>query len=80
MSVGRVIGLLVLVVVLYSVISQPAESASTVRDGAGHLSDAGTSMTTFLSQLSGGDSTTVGTQVESTPIGGVDTGDGSSRP
>lgn len=80
MTVGRVIGLLVLVVVLYAVITQPVQSASAVRGGAGHLSDAGTSMTTFLSQLSGGGSTSSGTgQVDVAPTGGVATGDGSSR-
>ena len=80
MSVGRVIGLLVLVVVLYSIITQPSQSAATTREGAGHLADAGSSVTVFLTELTGGSSAdmTTTSQTDSTPTGGVQAGDGST--
>lgn len=102
MSVGRVLGILVLIVVLYAVITQPTQSAATTREGMGHLADAGSSMTQFMSALGDGDGsatasdgsttsgggsttssdgvdTTSNTQVDETPSGGVDAGDGSTE-
>ena len=81
MSIGRVVGLLLLVVVVYAVITQPTASAAMTRDGVGHLGDAGTSLTTFMSALVGGDADSSGvestSQVDRVPQGGVGTGDGS---
>ena len=92
MSIGRVIGLLVLVVVLYAVITQPRTSASMARDGASSLLDAGDSVTSFMTSLvgnessssssssspSGSPSTTTTTRAKRYPAGGVETGDGST--
>ena len=93
MSIGRVIGLLVLVVVLYAVITQPQTSASMTREGASSLMDAGDSVTSFMTSLVGNDTSTsssnssdsTGSSDSSTstttnryPHGGVETGDGST--
>ena len=87
MSIGRVIGLLVLVVVLYAVITQPQNSATMTRDGAGSLMDAGDSVTSFMTSLVGSDRSSSdpsdssgSTRTATTtryPRGGVETGDGS---
>ena len=77
-SIGRVIGLLVLVLVLYAVISQPLNSAGMARDGAGHLGDAGGQAATFMTALFGGSTSDGSTDV--VPLGGAATGDGSSAP
>jgi LysM repeat protein len=47
-SLGRVVGILVLVLVLYAIISQPLTSAAMVRGGGSALQEAGTSMIQFL--------------------------------
>lgn len=51
---ARVIGLVVLVIVLYAVITQPEESAATTRDGASMLGEAGSSFVVFTRDLMGG--------------------------
>jgi hypothetical protein len=83
MSIGRVVGLLLLVVVIYAVITQPTASAAMTRDGVGHLGDAGSSLTTFMTALvgsatdNGSSGVTSSSQVDEVPDGGVSTGDGS---
>ena len=77
MTLGRLVGLLVLVLVLYAVISQPVQMASSTRDGMGHLMDAGTRMTQFMSELVTPGSAS---QISSVPAGGAATGDGSYAP
>jgi len=54
MSIGRLLGLVLLVIVLYSVISQPLSSAAMVRSGIQGLGSAGTSLTQFMSGLGAG--------------------------
>jgi LysM repeat protein len=54
--VGRLIGLLVLLVVLYAIITQPVSSAAMVRSGLTSLSSAGTSLTHFTSSVVTGNS------------------------
>jgi hypothetical protein len=84
MSLGRVIGTLVVILVLYAIISDPQESAGTVRDGVSTAGDAGSSITVFfssiVSDLAGAtgarSSTGIGDPVY--PDGGVETGDGST--
>ncbi|GLZ56292.1 LysM domain-containing protein [Actinomycetospora sp. NBRC 106378] len=48
MSVGRVVGILVVVLVLYAIVSQPLTSAAMVRGGGNALQEAGTSMIQFV--------------------------------
>jgi len=83
-SIGRVLGILLLIVVLYAVITQPQASASMTRNGMGHLGAAGTSLATFMTALVGRNTSTGGStglnrtsQVNVVPRGGVNTGDGS---
>jgi LysM repeat protein len=47
-SVGRVVGILVVVLVLYAIVSQPLTSAAMVRGGGNALQEAGTSMIQFV--------------------------------
>jgi hypothetical protein len=79
MSVGRVIGTLVVIIVLYAIITQPATAAQTTRGAAGTLGDAGSSVIVFLQSLTGGTTSSSYTQVNGVPYGGVATGDGSYR-
>ncbi|MCD2188959.1 LysM peptidoglycan-binding domain-containing protein [Actinomycetospora soli] len=48
MSLGRVVGILVLALVLYAIVSQPLTSAATVRNGGDALQEAGTSLIQFV--------------------------------
>ena len=89
---ARVIGTIVIILVLYAIISNPSGAASTTRDGASTLADAGSSITVFLSNVvndvavSTGSTTSNGTTTTTTrdgttyyyPSGGVETGDGST--
>ena len=80
---GRVIGTIVVLLVLYAIISAPAQAASTTREGASNLADAGSSVVVFLNSVvnnlaaSTGSTTSSGQHVY--PRGGVETGDGSTR-
>jgi len=95
MRIGRVLGLVLLVIVLYSVISQPQSSAAMVRSGMQGLGSAGTSLTQFMSGVAAGAPSGVTTtspsgvtttrsrttgQVGQVPVGGAATGDGSTEP
>ena len=79
MTLGRIVGLLVLVVVLYAIITAPAASAGMVKSGGGALAAAGSGLIVFLDNVvhpgagTTGSSSTLGV----TPTGGVATGDGS---
>ena len=53
---GRVIGVVVLLVVLYAIVTQPLTSASMVRSGLDGLASAGTSMIQFVSSVASGTS------------------------
>jgi len=82
---GRVIGTVVILLVLYAIISDPLESAATTRNGVSALGDAGTSITVFLStvvdDLAVNTGSTSSSQLDdstSRPRGGVETGDGST--
>ncbi|MFC5064632.1 LysM peptidoglycan-binding domain-containing protein [Actinomycetospora atypica] len=73
MNVGRVVGVLVLILVLYAIITQPLNSAAMARSGGSSLAEAGTSVRQFLTSLdfngsSGGSSAsrTAGTRDGST--------------
>ncbi|WP_433782994.1 hypothetical protein ACQPX6_23950 [Actinomycetospora sp. CA-101289] len=84
MSLGRVIGTLVVILVLYAIVTAPQEAASSVQDGASTAADAGTSITVFFSSIvsdvagatGARSSTGIGDPVY--PDGGVETGDGST--
>lgn len=70
-SIGRVIGVLALVLVLYAIITQPLTSATMARQGGSELASAGTSVREFLTSLdfngsSGGSSESGGTTPTST--------------
>lgn len=88
-SLGRVVGALVLILVLYAVISQPQNMAAMTRDGAGHLANMGQGLSQFMTSMTanaatgpgGGTATSSSTdQVNQTPVGGAATGDGSTTP
>lgn len=76
MSIGRLVIGIVVVLVLYSVITQPLTAAAMTRNGAGQLGEAGNRATQFITALVGG--TQSGDTV--VPTGGVAAGDGSSAP
>lgn len=75
---GRIVGALVVIVVLYAIVTQPAQSASTTRNGASKLADAGHQMTVFLSSLVTNVNSS-SSQVRYTPAGAAAAGDGSSQ-
>jgi hypothetical protein len=85
MSLGRVIGTIVVILVLYAIITAPQEAASSARGGASTAADAGESITVFFSSIvndvatstGARSSTGIGTPVY--PAGGIETGDGSTR-
>lgn len=80
---GRVIGTIVVILVLFAIISNPVGAAATTRNGVETLGDAGSSITVFLSSIvndlavSTGSSPS-GTTTRTTPTGGVEAGDGST--
>lgn len=84
MSLGRVIGTLVVILVLYAIVSDPQDSASSVRDGVSTAGDAGSSITVFFSSIVDDLATSSGARSSSGigdpvyPTGGVETGDGSA--
>ena len=51
-SVGRLVGLVVLILVLYAIVTAPLSSASMARSGGSALGSAGTSLAQFVSSLS----------------------------
>lgn len=84
MSLGRVIGTLVVILVLYAIVTQPQESASSVRDGVSTAGEAGSSITVFFSNIVNDLATSTGARSSTGigdrvyPDGGVETGDGST--
>ncbi|WP_305058797.1 LysM peptidoglycan-binding domain-containing protein [Actinomycetospora soli] len=54
MNLARIVGLVVLVVLLVAVISEPANSAATVRSGGRALGEAGSSLGAFVSSVTSG--------------------------
>lgn len=79
---GRVIGGLVVILVLFAIISNPQGSATSTRNGASTLGSAGSQVVVFLNTLVADlSSGTVGSAVNQTsyPRGGVATGDGSTE-
>jgi LysM repeat protein len=50
-NIGRVVGVLALVLALYAIITQPLTSASTARSAGAGLASAGTSVRQFLTSL-----------------------------
>jgi hypothetical protein len=89
---GRVIGTLVVILVLFAIISNPRGSAATTRNGLSNLGDAGHQVVLFLTSVvnnlggttssstssSTGSSTSSSTSTHVYPRGGVATGDGST--
>jgi lysozyme len=67
-SLGRVVGILVVVLVLYAIITQPLTSAAMVRGGGNALQEAGTSLIQFVRGVapSGGSS---GSSTSSASVG-----------
>jgi len=91
MSVGRLIGIVVVVLVLFAIVSDPQDSAASVRDGVSNAGSAGTQITVFLSNVVNDLATTTGARSGRSgsgsgseigdpvyPDGGVETGDGSA--
>ncbi len=77
MNVGRLVGGIVVIVVLYAVITQPLSMAQMTRGGVGQLGVAGDRVATFMMALVGGSTVDADGVV---PTGGVAAGDGSSAP
>lgn len=78
MSIGRLIGILVVIVVIYMIVTQPVGSANMTRDGVSRLGDAGGQMVTFVSNVVRGVGSGSSSSDRTTPLGGAATGDGSS--
>jgi hypothetical protein len=84
MSLGRVIGFVVVILVLFAIISDPRDSAGSVRNGLSTAGDAGSSITVFFSSIVNDLATSTGARSGSRigdpvyPAGGVETGDGST--
>jgi hypothetical protein len=86
---GRVIGIIIGLAVLFAIISNPVGAAQTTRNGLSNLGAAGEQVTTFLSSVvnnvavsttSSGGSTYTDSNGRTYyyPSGGVETGDGST--
>jgi hypothetical protein len=86
---ARFIGIVVILVVLYAIVTAPQQAAATTRNGLSNLSDVGSSITVFLSSVvhnvavstgstSSSSSSSSSTGVRYYPNGGVETGDGST--
>lgn len=73
MNVGRLVGGLVVILVLYAVITQPQGTAEMTRGGVSQLGVAADRVAVFVMALFGGSGRVV-------PAGAVETGDGSSVP
>jgi LysM repeat protein len=67
---GRVIGVLVLILVLYAIVSQPLTSAAMVRSGGSALATAGTSFAQFVTAVTSG-STSSTSRAASTSVAGT---------
>ena len=80
MSAGRLIGTVALVLALYAIITAPQASASTVRSALSGLGTAARQVTVFTTELVGNVADTTGARSDDgvLPVGGVDTGDGST--
>jgi hypothetical protein len=84
MSIGRVIGTIVVILVLYAIITAPQEAASSAQQGASTAAAAGSSITVFFSSVVNDLATATGARSGSRigdpvyPAGGVETGDGST--
>ena len=77
---GRLIGVLVLILVLYAIITQPLNSAATVNDGLDGLSSAGTNITRFLSGVMGPSGTLSASTSRASTGSGTSTGTYRVRP
>lgn len=84
MSLGRVIGTIVVILVLYAIVTAPQEAASSVQGGASTAADAGSSITVFFSSIVDDVANSTGARSDTGigdpvyPAGGVETGDGST--
>ncbi|MCD2192053.1 hypothetical protein LQ327_01435 [Actinomycetospora endophytica] len=81
MSIGRVVGWIVVLLVLYAIITQPTQSAATTSNLASGLAHAGQQTIVFIQSVAtsftGGSTSTSYSQTHGVPSGGVSTGDGS---
>lgn len=73
---GRLVGTVVVILVLYAVITSPQNSAAMTRNGVSALGVAADRFVVFITALVPGGSSG-STQISSVPTGGVATGDGS---
>jgi hypothetical protein len=73
-SLGRLIGVIATILVLFAIITAPRDSAASVRNGLSNLGAAGEQVTVFLASVVQG----ISTSTASYPAGGVETGDGST--
>ncbi|MDF2978577.1 MAG: hypothetical protein K0S40_3305 [Actinomycetospora sp.] len=86
MSLGRVIGTVLVILVLYAIITAPQEAASSAQQGASTAAEAGESITVFFSSIVNDVAVATGSTSSSSsgigdpvyPNGGVETGDGST--
>jgi LysM repeat protein len=70
---GRVIGVLVLLVVLYAIITQPLTSAAMTRSVGSTLADAGTNVAQFVYSLTTGSSSVAASTSRSSASGATHT-------
>jgi len=71
---GRVVGWIVAILILYAIISQPRTAAATTTNLASALAGAGQQVVVFVQSVVG---STHYSQVHTVPTAGADTGDGS---
>ena len=77
---GRVVGWIIGILILYAIITQPTQAANTTQNLGYALASAGQQVVVFVQSVVGstaGYSSTHYSQVHAVPTSGVDTGDGS---
>ena len=84
---GRVIGIVVIILVLYAIVTNPQRAANTTSNGLSNLADAGTQITVFFSSVVSDVAGSTGSTTAATtttgghtyyPVNGVEAGDGST--
>lgn len=74
---GRVLGWLVVILILYAIITRPTVAAGTTTNLASALASAGQQVVVFVESVVG---STKYSQVHTVPTAGAETGDGSYVP
>ncbi|HEY2224155.1 hypothetical protein [Actinomycetospora sp.] len=72
---GRIVGWIIGILILYAIITQPTQAAATTGNLGSALASAGQQVVVFVESIVG--STTTYSQVHAVPAGSVETGDGS---